>query len=65
MTLGVLVGLLISWHEYVQLCHEVNAYDTQWSTSWLKVYTNDIGHQYTKPWLSHLVRVAIWSYEVQ
>ena len=33
MTLGVQVQLLISCHEYVQICSEVYAYVTQWSTS--------------------------------
>ena len=43
-TLGVQVCLLISCHEYVQYCHEVHAYGTQWSTSWLKCTQNDTSH---------------------
>jgi hypothetical protein len=33
VALGVHVHLLISWHQYVQQCHEVYAYVAQWSTS--------------------------------
>ena len=43
MTLGVQVQLLISCHEYVQLCFEVYAYVTQWSTSWLKCTQMTLG----------------------
>jgi hypothetical protein len=44
MTLGIQVHLLISWHKYVEQCHDVYAYVTQWSTSSLEVHTLDTWH---------------------
>ena len=41
MPLGIQVRLLISWHKYVRKCYEVYVYVTQWSTSWLEVYTTE------------------------
>ena len=44
MTLGIQVHLLISLHEYVELCYKAYAYVTQSSTTLTRLYTNDTCH---------------------
>ena len=43
MTLGIQMCLLVSWHEYVELCYEVYGYATQWYANWLEVYIITLG----------------------